>query len=220
MGRFCLPLPHLRRILAVMEYRKQTIDTNLTGKLLIAMPEIGDARFAQSVVFLCSHDSEQAMGIIINRPLPEIGSADVLAQLNIPAAAGQGGFPVCFGGPVETGRGFVLHQSAAGGASAQMRDQALGSGRMGIGPDYVLTTTRDILEDIASGRGPQDFIMALGYAGWGAGQLEQELAQNVWLVTDANRDLVFKTAMAQKWAAALGQLGISPALLSGKGGRA
>ncbi len=189
--------------------------SDLSGKLLVAMPGMGDPRFAHAVVFLCAHDAEQAMGLIINKPMPELSLWEMFEQLGITAGAEVlPNLPICYGGPVEQGRGFVLHEaqySADGDSHA---------GRLEVNDDFAMTATLDILDDIAQGDGPDQAIVALGYAGWGRGQLEQELAQNAWLICDAAPDLVFTVSMPRKWEAAMARLGIDPILLSAQAGRA
>ncbi|WP_372837617.1 YqgE/AlgH family protein [Phaeovulum sp.] len=182
----------------------------LTGKLLIAMPGMGDPRFEHAVVLICAHSQQGAMGLIINKPAPPgIGWAGLAEQMGL---SGEGaGIAVQFGGPVETGRGFVLH------GSDWPRDRAAAPA---VAPGLALTTTRDILEDIAAARGPARAILMLGYAGWGAGQLEAEIGANAWLTCEADAELVFSGANARKWEAALRTLGVDPLSLSAAAGRA
>lgn len=187
-------------------------DTNLTGKILIAMPGMTDPRFARSVVLICAHSEDGAMGLVLNRPLPEIGFAELLEQLDIDIGEERQPVEVRFGGPVEPGRGFVLHRVGEYGHDPE--------GRLRIGPHLAMTTTRDILEDLAQGRGPADAVLALGYAGWGPGQLESEMLANGWLTGIGGDDLVFGAAHDDKWGAALRAQGIDPSLLSGAAGHA
>jgi putative transcriptional regulator len=183
---------------------------DLTGQLLIAMPGMDDPRFARSVVFLCAHSPEGAMGLIVNKLVTGMTLREVLERLHVEADNGPVGAPVHFGGPVETGRGFVLH-----------RDQAAApDGPLVVPGGFVLTGTQDILEDMGAGTGPDPFKFALGYAGWGAGQLEHEIAQNGWLTAPAAPDLVFGENHARLWDAALRSIGIDPVSLSGAAGRA
>ncbi|MFP4043854.1 MAG: YqgE/AlgH family protein [Rhodosalinus sp.] len=184
--------------------------TPLTGKLLIAMPAMGDPRFARSVVFLCAHSEEGAMGLILNKPTDDITLADLFEQLSIEAGPQARRMKVHFGGPVETGRGFVLHGP----------DYASDRSTLHVDANFGMTATLDILEELARGKGPQKALMALGYAGWGPGQLEAELAENAWLTTEATPELVFAADDGGKWQAALGTLGIDALMLSGSGGRA
>lgn len=184
--------------------------TDLTGKILIAMPDMGDPRFDRAVIYMCSHASDGSMGLIINKPTPEVSFADLLEQLSIKDDDITTDVRIHFGGPVETGRGFVLHTS----------DYKSGAGTMEVSDDFAMTATLDILEDIATGGGPRRSMLALGYAGWGPSQLEGELQRNGWLVCDANEDLLFGRAAEHKWTAALKSLGIDPLMLSASGGSA
>lgn len=182
----------------------------LSGKLLIAMPGMGDPRFDHSVVYMCAHSGDGAMGLIVNKPAGDVRFEDLLEQLNIQQTEARRRVPVNYGGPVETGRGFVLHSSDYDSNSSTLRvDDAIG-----------MTATLDILEDLARGDGPAQCLLALGYAGWGPGQLESELQRNGWLTCDADNEIVFETPAARKWQAALKRLGIDPLLLSSQGGHA
>lgn len=188
-----------------------TTPQDLTGMLLIAMPDMGDPRFHGGVVFLCAHSADGAMGLIVNKPMPEVRFADMLDQLDIPRGIDTPDIPVCYGGPVEMRRGFVLHDAGYRGRQDD---------RLRVDDRFAMTATVDVLEDLARGSGPPRALMALGYAGWGPGQLEDEIAQNGWLTADATPDLVFGPPMAGKWAAALASLGVSPLTLSSEAGRA
>ncbi|GAA6200079.1 YqgE/AlgH family protein [Aquicoccus sp. SU-CL01552] len=184
---------------------------DLTGKLLIAMPEMGDPRFERSVVFLCSYSDDGAMGLIVNKPAGDVHLSDLLKQLDIkPDRPERGRMPVHFGGPVETARGFVLHSD---GYDANLHS-------MKVSPGFSMTATLDILEDLAAGQGPERALLMLGYAGWGPGQLESEITMNGWLTTDADPDLVFGQPDDAKWEAALRTLGVDPLTLSASAGRA
>lgn len=187
-----------------------TEDIELSGKLLIAMPGMLDPRFAHSVVFMCAHSADGAMGLVINKPTSDLRLLDLLEQLSIKASPDMENLPVHFGGPVEHGRGFVLHEHGYHSAISTLD----------VNEDFAMTATMDILEDMAEGRGPTRVVMALGYAGWGPGQLEDEIAQNGWLTSEADTGLVFETADSDKWEAALKKLGISPLALSADAGRA
>lgn len=184
--------------------------TDLDGKLLIAMPGMGDPRFERAVILLCAHSDEGAMGLIVNKPSADLSFAGLLEQLSIPRAPAGRDIRVHFGGPVERGRGFVLHSADYIGGPATMR----------IDGRYGMTATLDILEALAQGAGPSQALLALGYAGWGPGQLEAEIRANGWLVGDAPGELVFSRDDAGKWAGALKGLGIDPLTLSGSAGRA
>lgn len=183
--------------------------TDLTGRLLVAMPDMGDPRFARAVVLICSHGDDGAMGLIVNKPSAEIGFADILEQLDIPPDR-TAARPVYFGGPVELQRGFVLHS----------RDYDGDDATLGVNDDVAMTATLDILRAMASGKGPKTALIALGYAGWSPGQLEGEIARNGWLVADTTPELVFSRDDDAKWSMAIRALGIDPVMLSGAGGRA
>lgn len=189
----------------------ETPTIDLTGQLLIAMPGMGDPRFDRSVVLMCAHSGDGAMGLIVNKPLPELGFRDLLRQLRVPGADHPAAeIRVQFGGPVEHGRGFVLHSDdyAATGSTLHFRG------------GYGMTATLDILEHIARGDGPSRAFLALGYSGWGPGQLEAEIARNGWLTAEASPEIVFGADNAGKWGKALKSLGIDPILLSSDAGRA
>ena len=184
---------------------------DLTGKLLIAMPDMGDLRFEHAVVFLCSHGDDGAMGLIVNKPASDVRLADLLEQLEIkPDTPARGEMRVHFGGPVETARGFVLH---SGDYDASLHSMKVAEG-------FSMTATLDVLEDIATGRGPERALLMLGYAGWGPGQLESEISMNGWLTADADPELVFGLPDDAKWEAALKTLGVDPLTLSASAGRA
>jgi len=183
---------------------------DLCGKLLIAMPGMGDPRFEYSVIFLCAHSGDGAMGLIVNKPAPGIRFKDLLDQLKISRGEGLGDVPVYFGGPVEHGRGFVLHTA----------DYLSDGSTMQVDKRFGMTATLDILEDISRGEGPDRRIMALGYAGWGPGQLEAEINRNGWLTCEALPEIVFAEDDDSKWTAALKSLGVDPLLLSAAAGRA
>ena len=188
----------------------ETMFKNLTGKLLVAMPGIGDPRFENSVIFMCAHSDDGSMGLIINQESQDIEARDVFEQLGINITDMMSPLPVHFGGPVELGRGFVLHSV----------DYEADSASMTVSPTYSMTASREILSDIALGAGPRDRLLCLGYAGWGPGQLEQELAANGWLTADPTPEIVFELPNAQKWDASVRSIGVSPALLSGAAGHA
>lgn len=183
---------------------------DLAGKILIAMPGLGDPRFDRSVVLICAHSPEGAMGLIVNKPMAEIGFAALLDQLEIPRTPEAQALAVHFGGPVERGRGFVLHS----------RDYSSGRATMQVPGGYGMTATIDVLAALARGQGPSRAILALGYAGWGPGQLEAEIRRNDWLTAEAPADLVFAADDGGKWTAALRRMGIDPLTLSATAGRA
>lgn len=182
----------------------------LSGQLLIAMPGIGDPRFERSLILVCAHDSDHAMGVAVNRPVEGLTVPDLLERLEIKVSADLPEDPVLLGGPVEMERGFVLH---TGDYHAEHS--------LDVGEGLALTTTREVLEAMGEADGPpRRAVLALGYAGWGAGQLEQEIRQNVWLTVEADEALVFDDDYDTKWARALGKLGIDPKFLSAEAGRA
>lgn len=182
----------------------------LAGKLLVAMPGIGDPRFERSVIVLCSHDAEHAMGVIVNKPKEELTLGDVLGHLGIESGVETSAVTVLDGGPVRPDRGYVLHSE----------DYTSGDSTQKVGPGIRLTSTRDVLEAVAGDTAPERFVLALGCAGWGAGQIENELKQNAWLVVDADNAIIFDAAHDQKWTRAIRTLGFDPAQLSGEIGRA
>lgn len=183
---------------------------DLAGKLMVAMPALGDERFARSVILVCAHTAEGAMGLIINKPVRDFSFADLLGQLKINCSGMGRDIRVNFGGPVERGRGFVLHSS----------DYTSGNATTQVQGGFGMTATIDVLEALAHGGGPRQALLALGYAGWGPGQLEREIGRNDWLVTDPAEDLVFTVQDSGKWVAALRRMGIDPISLSPSAGHA
>mmetsp|Transcript_23855 Transcript_23855/g.43185 ORF Transcript_23855/g.43185 Transcript_23855/m.43185 type:complete len:191 (+) Transcript_23855:60-632(+) len=183
---------------------------DLTGALLVAMPGMGDPRFDRSVIFLCAHSADGAMGLIVNKPVHDMALGDLLDQLDIQSNGPAHTARVYVGGPVETARGFVLH-------SADYRSRLK---TLSIDDTFGMTATLDVLEDIAHGEGPAQAQVMLGYAGWGPGQLESEIARNGWLTVQARSDLVFGADDDAKWIEAVKSLGIDPLGLSGAAGRA
>ena len=184
------------------------------GKLLIAMPSIEGDDFSNSVVFLCEHGPDGAMGLVLNKPAPHMIFADLVEKLDLGRKPGLVDdaimqMPVMLGGPVKQFQGFVLH------SSDYKSDETLK-----VAPGYGLTATVDVLKAIATGKGPKRMILALGYAGWSAGQLEDEILRNGWLTCDADADLVFSGETALKHEAALKKLGVNPGMLSGEAGHA
>ncbi|ROR34517.1 YqgE/AlgH family protein [Inmirania thermothiophila] len=181
----------------------------LTGQFLIAMPALADPNFARTVTYVCEHNADGAMGIVVNRPL-ELTLGELLDHLEIPCTdAALRARPVFYGGPVQRERGFVLHRPA-GEWEASLR----------IGDDLGLTTSRDILAALAEGRGPEQALVALGYAGWAAGQLEQEMAANAWLSAPGDRGILFDLAPERRWEAAAALVGVDLNNLSGEVGHA
>jgi len=183
---------------------------SLSGSLLIAMPGMGDPRFDQAVIYLCAHSEDGAMGLIVNKPAPEVTFSDLLEQLEIDAGPQTRDIRIYYGGPVEGGRGFVLHTS----------DYASEGATLPVDDEVGLTATLDVLEELARGRGPRSSLLALGYAGWGPGQLEGEIAENGWITCAARSDIVFGRANDHKWTAALKSIGVDPLLLSDEAGHA
>jgi putative transcriptional regulator len=178
--------------------------------MLIATPAIGDPRFARSLVFMCAHTPEHAMGIIVNKPMGALRLPDLLEQLGIASTITTPDRPVLNGGPVDRDRGFVLHTDDFYSAEATLD----------VGSGVAMTATKDVLEAIASPAAPRQAVLALGYAGWGAGQLEHEILANAWLVCDPSDELLFGTDLEGKWALALNSIGVRPERLSALHGQA
>ena len=181
----------------------------LVGQLLVAMPGMGDPRFEKTVIYLCAHNADGAMGLVVNRAMEELTFPDMLEQLGIDVTGNSPSINIHFGGPVESGRGFVLH------SSDYLRDAT-----MVVDDDVALTATLDILKAIAGGGGPMQSLLALGYAGWGPGQLDGEIMSNGWLSVDADADLVFGDDLDGKWERAMKKIGIDPRMLSDEAGHA
>lgn len=181
----------------------------LEGQLLIAMPTMADPRFTRTVIYLCVHNSDGAMGLVINKQLDTLTFQNLLEQLEIGTARPIGSTMVHFGGPVEMARGFVLHSADL------VQDDTLI-----VTNGIALTATVDILRLIADGSGPQNTLLALGYAGWGPGQLEAEIQDNAWLNVPADPPLIFEDDIDAKWSLALSKLGIDPSQLSDAHGHA
>lgn len=182
---------------------------SLTNHFLIAMPGLADANFSRTVTFICEHTPEGAMGIVINR-VTDLHLSDIFDQLDITTAdTVTAGNPVYLGGPVQNNRGFVLHEPIGSWESTLAVTDTIG-----------VSTSRDILEAIAENRGPDRWLIALGYAGWGAGQLERELGENAWLSGPANRHVLFETPLEQRWFAAAGLVGVDLSTLSSEAGHA
>jgi len=181
----------------------------LTGQLLIAMPGLTEEPFARTVIYLCAHSATGAMGLVVNKAMPQIDFPELLEQLGIEDAERAGHRAVLYGGPVESGRGFVLHSA-----------EFVREGTMVVDDKVALTATVDILRAIAGGDGPRDHLLALGYAGWGPGQLDQEIQANGWLNAPADPDLIFDADLDSKWERAIAKLGVSPSMLSGEAGHA
>jgi putative transcriptional regulator len=183
---------------------------SLAAKFLIAMPGMQDPRFAHALVLMCEHTAGGAMGLIVNKPVPALSVSEVLKPMGLGPDCGSLSHKPYFGGPVETGRGFVLHSP----------DYAATAGTHKIKDFAAMTTTPEILEDLSQNKGPEKAILALGYAGWGAGQLESEIQDNGWLHCAADRELIFGINMDQKYDHALRKIGIAPGMLSSEAGHA
>lgn len=181
----------------------------IPGQLLIAMPAMSDPRFERSVIYMCAHTADGAMGLVLNRLAGSVSFPDLLEQLNIKPDKLSDEIRVHFGGPVESGRGFLLHSSEFTLEGTLVVDQSI-----------ALTASVDILKAIAEGGGPRQRLLALGYAGWGPGQLEQEIQANGWLHATADPAIVFDDRLDTKWTRAMGKLGINPTSLSNQAGRA
>lgn len=183
--------------------------SSLINHFLIAMPGLGDPNFSRTVTLICEHSEEGAMGIVINRPM-DLSLRDILGQMEIEARAGkQIEMPVFYGGPVHSNRGFILHEPIGEWESTLPVTATLG-----------VSTSRDILQAIARGEGPRNALLVLGYAGWGAGQLEREIGENAWLSGPATREILFDTPAEARWQAAAGVLGVDVAKLSAQAGHA
>ncbi|MCH7864662.1 MAG: YqgE/AlgH family protein [Proteobacteria bacterium] len=181
----------------------------LAGQLLVAMPGMRDPRFHKTVIYMCAHNADGAMGLVVNRALESLTFPDMLEQLGIDVSGAGERINVHFGGPVESGRGFVLHSQDYCQEATMVVDR-----------DLALTATVDILKAIAFGTGPRQILLALGYAGWGPGQLDTEIISNGWLSVDADNELVFGPNLDEKWDQAMGKIGIDPRMLSGEAGHA
>jgi putative transcriptional regulator len=181
----------------------------LTGHVLIAMPAMADPRFSQSVIYLCAHTEDGAMGIVLNRPIDRPSFDDLLRQLDVEPTPPARRIRLCSGGPVDNKRGFVLHTS-----------DWTGDGSLRVTDALALTASLDVLKAIAEGHGPREGLLALGYAGWGPGQLDVEMQQNAWLSVIPDEKLLFDADSDTKWRRALAKLKIDPLLLSGEAGHA
>ena len=190
-------------------------DTFLNGQMLVAMPGMADERFSRSVIYLCAHSQDGAMGIVINHPARKVTFSEILVQLDVLGSDADTGLkvnhvPVVRGGPVESGRGFVLHTT----------DYFVDNSTLPIDDAVSLTATLDVLRAIAHGKGPRQAVLALGYAGWSPGQLEAEIQENGWLNCPADPALLFDPALEGKYEMALRKIGIDPVMLSGEAGHA
>lgn len=186
-----------------------TTGTYFEGQMLLAMPAMTDPRFERAVIYMCAHKDEGAMGLVVNKTLDSIDFRELLGQLDIPAGDSVRDMTVHFGGPVENQRGFVLH------SGEYRHDETLM-----ISDQVGLTATLDILRALARGDGPEKSILALGYAGWGPGQLESEFHDNAWLSVPYDDALIFEVEAADKWERAFDSIGVDLSVLSGSAGRA
>lgn len=183
---------------------------SLAGRLIIAMPNIGDPRFERSVIYLFAHQEDGAMGLIVNQPADDLSIDDLLDQLDLDIEGDGPTTQVRVGGPVEMERGFVLHSDDYRASDATMK----------VDDGISVSTTVDILKAIATGDGPEKVLLALGYAGWGPGQLEREILENGWLHCEADVDIVFDDDDETKWSRALAKIGVNPSALSSASGSA
>ncbi len=181
----------------------------LTGQILIAMPSMRDPRFAQSVIFVCAHTEDGAMGVVLNQPLKRPKFSDLLSQLGVAPRPPKREIRLGTGGPVDDDRGFVLHSP-----------DWTAEGSLAVDENYMLTANLEVLHAIAAGGGPERGFLALGYAGWDAGQLDEEIKQNAWLSAPADAAIVYDGDDTTKWQRALATLRIDPGMLSGMAGRA
>ena len=184
-------------------------DGYFSGQLLIAMPQLQDPRFARTVVYLCAHSATGAMGIVINRLFDGLDFVELMQQLELKVLPGSPKIPVHFGGPVEPGRGFVLHSTDYQHETTTQVDEKVG-----------LTATVDVLKAMADGNGPRKSFLALGYAGWGAGQLDLEIKENSWLTVPCDDELLFGPGLDRKWSKAIAKLGFDFTTLSAEAGHA
>lgn len=184
-------------------------EISLSGQLLVAMPHMEDPRFARSVVYMCAHSDDGAMGFVVNRLIDSMRFDTLMDQLGLETKGTRPDLPVHFGGPVEASRGFVLH-------STDLVQEAT----LVIEDDIALTATTEMLKTIAEGEGPEHCVLALGYASWSPGQLDQEIQDNGWLLVPADQHLVFGADNDAKWEGALSKLGIDLSLLSTDAGHA
>ena len=182
---------------------------NLTGQVLISMPSLEDERFFKTVIYICAHSNEGAMGIIINKKIDYDLYPDLLEQLGIDKPIGSKKLFIRYGGPVESGRGFVLHS-----------DEIMRKETLSIDKGIALTSTSEFFDDLAKGNGPKNSILALGYAGWGPGQIENEILSNSWMTLSTDSKFIFDEEVNNKWSNAFNLLGVDPSKLSNHSGTA
>lgn len=188
---------------------KQELSGYLTGQLLLAMPYMQDPRFEKAVIFICGHDVNGAMGLVINKYLGDLTLKGLLDYLNLPQESMKRDLPIYFGGPNDTGRGFVLHS-----------DDFTHPGTVFLGNHISLTATVDVLKSIAEGDGPKNCLLAMGYVGWGPGQLDSELHSNRWLQVEGDPEILFHVPIEKRWEEAIAKLGVTPSALSEEFGQA
>jgi putative transcriptional regulator len=188
---------------------------NLTNQFLIAMPGLGDGPFAGTVIYLCEHTEKGALGLVINKPI-DITLKSLFEKVELSLDRDDlAEVPVYFGGPVQTERGFVLHEPLADGGEGGPYNSSLK-----VEGGLEMTTSKDVLEAISSGAGPKKVLVTLGYSGWGAGQLEEEMSRNGWINVDAEPGIIFDTPVSQRYGKALSLLGIDAGMLSSDAGHA
>jgi putative transcriptional regulator len=188
---------------------KQELSGYLTGQFLLAMPHMQDPRFEKAVIFICGHDPNGAMGLVVNKYLGDLTLKGLLEYLNLSKDSIKRDLPIYFGGPNDTGRGFVLHS-----------DDFNHPGTVFLGNHISLTATVDVLQAIAEGNGPKNCLLAMGYVGWGPGQLDAELHSNRWLQVEGDPDILFYSPIEKKWEEAIAKLGVTPSVLSEEFGQA
>lgn len=193
----------------VMSHSTGVVDGYLSGYLLVAMPTIVQSRFEQASIFVCGHDKKGAIGLILNKPLPAVSLPELLKQFDIPVTSNTPNTPLYFGGPVDMGRGFVLHTL-----------DYTSSNTVTVNETFGVTATIDILRAIACGAGPEQFHICLGYSGWGSGQLEMEMQNNDWLISNSSMDLIFNTPADEKWKKCMHSIGLHEGNLPYAGGHA
>jgi putative transcriptional regulator len=196
-------------VMARAQHAKDKGGASLAGQLLVAMPSMKDPRFARSVICLCAHSPQGAMGLVVNRPVERISFDSLLRQVGVEPVPPQRQIHLLAGGPVEEGRGFVLHSG-----------EWTAEGSLPVEGGFALTANVDILKAIAGGGGPRQCVLALGYAGWGPGQLDAEIADNAWLIAPADEALLFDAELATKWGRALEKLHVDPGRITAAAGHA
>ena len=199
----------VRRVLDSGSKKEFKKNDYLTGKLLVAMPFMADSRFDHAVIYICGHDEYGAIGLVINKSLSSLSFDDLLMQLDVMPSVSPKNVQMHAGGPVEVSRGFVLHSTDYHSDST-----------VRVGERFCITATLDILRTLAQEQGPRKFLLALGYTGWGANQLEQEIQDNFWIVVEPSEEIVFNSALDFRWRASMASLGVDPLTLSLEAGRA